>query len=456
MNPLVALFLYLVLLCALFRQDPAKTATASAALWVPVIWFGILASRLPSQWLGTTGTSAIQALEEGNWLDRSVYIILILLALHTLRLRSVQWRDVIANNSALVLLIAFSLLSVSWSDFPLISFRRWFRDLGLYLAVLVVVSDDQPLDAIHTTLRRLFYILIPLSITLVKYFPEVGRSYDRWTGVAFYQGVTLGKNSLGALCMISGVFFVWDTARRWPQRGERQTRRVVLLNMAFIGMTLWLLNFSASATSRLCLLLGCLVVVIAYRLIETHPALLKIGVPAAMCVYLILEWLFGVTDIIAEALGRDTSLTGRTDVWDAVLLLNPSPLLGAGYESFWLGRRLAVLWSEFWWGPNQAHNGYLEVYLNLGVIGLGILSLVIIATYQKIWAPTHTDLAPLGLALWTILLGYNVSEAAFKGHLLWVVFLLATVRLGPVPIAHGLSTPALLLPAGHRRSDEST
>src|SRR4029453_10862696 len=129
MNPLVALFLYLVLLCALFRQDPAKTATASAALWVPVIWFGILASRLPSQWLGTTGTSAIQALEEGNWLDRSVYIILILLALHTLRLRSVQWRDVIANNSALVLLIAFSLLSVSWSDFPLISFRRWFRDL---------------------------------------------------------------------------------------------------------------------------------------------------------------------------------------------------------------------------------------------------------------------------------------------------------------------------------------
>ena len=56
------------------------------------------------------------------------------------------------------------------------------------------------------------------------------------------------------------------------------------------------------------------------------------------------------------------TLTGRTAIWDSVLQKVSNPLFGAGFESFWLGDRLKSMWAEFYFKPNQAHNGYIEVY----------------------------------------------------------------------------------------------
>ena len=72
----VALFLWLVLLLALFHYDPAKAPETSPALWVPVIWMSIVASRLPSQWLGLRIETATEALQEGNSLDRVILALL--------------------------------------------------------------------------------------------------------------------------------------------------------------------------------------------------------------------------------------------------------------------------------------------------------------------------------------------------------------------------------------------
>lgn len=66
-----------------------------------------------------------------------------------------------------------------------------------------------------------------------------------------------------------------------------------------------------------------------------------------------------------ETMGKDTSLTGRTKIWDLALSLSGNPLFGTEFESFWLGPRLDKIWSVYW-RITEAHNGYLEVYLNLG------------------------------------------------------------------------------------------
>ena len=63
----------------------------------------------------------------------------------------------------------------------------------------------------RTLLRRLCYLLIPLSVLLVKYYPQIGRQYDYWQGTAMYVGPTTSKNMLGVLCLIGGLFFFWDT-----------------------------------------------------------------------------------------------------------------------------------------------------------------------------------------------------------------------------------------------------
>ncbi len=235
-----------------------------------------------------------------------------------------------------------------WSDFPFVAFKRWFRDLGFYLMILVVLSDRRPLEAVRELLRGLCYLLIPLSVVLVKYFPDIGRQYDYWTGTAMYVGPTTSKNMLGVVCLISGLFFFWDTVTRWPDRKERRTRRIFLVNFAFIAMTLWLLNLSSSATSRVCLVLGCAVIASAHsKLVKRRPALLKTLIPVSISVYLILAFGFGIdiNAVVASLVGRDSTLTGRTNIWDAVLSTHTNPLVGTGYESFWLGPRLTHVWA---------------------------------------------------------------------------------------------------------------
>ena len=82
MPPSIALLLWLILVLGLLCFDPARDSRTSLALWVPITWMFIIASRLPSQWLGGGQIQmASQALEEGNALDRTVFAILIFLAL---------------------------------------------------------------------------------------------------------------------------------------------------------------------------------------------------------------------------------------------------------------------------------------------------------------------------------------------------------------------------------------
>jgi O-antigen ligase len=144
---------------------------------------------------------------------------------------------------------------------------------------------------------------------------------------------------------------------------------------------------------------------------------------------MVLEFGFGINEQLAEMVGRNGTLTGRTDLWNILLSMHTNPLVGTGYESFWLGPRLEWIWQRFTF-VNEAHNGYLEIYLNLGLIGLFLLGVFLIATYRKICErlSSPSGLGSLSLALWTVLLFYNVTEAAFKtSQLMWVTFLVGAI-----------------------------
>jgi len=432
MPPSLALLLWLILLLWLFVRDPANDKRVSPVLWLPLIWLVLLASRSISQWLALTTLTSATTLEEGNYVDHIIYLALTFLALRVLVARHFSWRDAFARNSALALFALFALLSVTWSDFPLASFRRWLRELGTYLMVLVVLSDTRPLDAIGTLLRRLSYLLIPLSVVVIKYFREISVGYDPWSGRAFFVGVTGGKNSLGVLCLVSGLFFFWDTLRRWADRKSKRTQRILLVNATFLAMTLWLLNLSDSATSKLCLLIGWLIITAVHiRLGRANPARLKILIPGVLITGLLLELVFTTSDTVAELLGRDPTLTGRTEIWKALLNMDTNPLFGVGYQSFWLGSRLSAVWAVLKMPINEAHNGYLETYLNLGLLGLSLLVGLLIASYRMICRRLTVSLhfASLSLAFWTILVVYNMTERAFENSLPWFTFLLFAVGL---------------------------
>ncbi|MGC1187155.1 MAG: O-antigen ligase family protein [Candidatus Acidiferrales bacterium] len=439
MPPTLALLGWLVLLLGLLFFDPAKEPEASAALWIPVVWMFIAGSRLPSQWLGVQWGSGAEAFQEGNPLDRTIFAILILSAIVILVMRGFDWGNFLRQNIALIALITFALVSVLWSDFPFITFKRWFRDLGDYIVILVALSDPRPVEAVRALIRRLAYLLIPLSILMDKYFPNLGMQYDQWTGHAMFVGATTSKNMLGVLCLVSGIFFFWDTVTRWSHRKESRTKRILIVNIAFFAMTIWLLNLADSATSRVCLIIGCLVVLLAHtKSMQRYSTFFKVLIPASFGLYLIVAFGFGAMGNLAGAVGRDPTLTGRTNIWNAVLSTNTNPLLGTGDESFWLGPRLSHVW-DLAGHVTEAHNGYLELYLDLGLIGVSLLIIFLIASYWTICkklSPSFS-LASLCLGLWTVVLFYNITEAAaFNGQFLWVVFVLVMV------VASSYSPPA--------------
>jgi len=432
MNPTLALAIWFVLVLALFVFDPAKY-TKAPALWVPVIWMSFLGSRSPAMWLGTSGaTDAAQALEQGNPVDRTIFSLLTLAAFTILVSRSFPWRKFLAQNFALASFVAFGLLSVAWSDFPLASFKKWFRDMGVWMAVLVVLSDPRPLDAVRSVLRRVFYLLVPLSIILIKYYPNLGKAFSQWGGQE-YTGVSTSKNMLGLVCLVSGIFFFWDTITNWRQRTDARNRRVIFVNVAFIGMILWLLSFSQSTTSTICLTIGCSVIAATdCKFGRRHPRWIKVLAPMPFFVYVILAWGFGMAGQLSEGIGKSAHMSDRTHIWEVLLSVPTNPVLGTGYQSFWLGPRVEWIWARLD-GDNvlEAHNGYLETYLQLGLVGLSLLCTFLIATYRKVCKKLEPliPLGSLGIGLWSLSLFYNVTEAAFGPGLLFVTFLLGSLEV---------------------------
>jgi exopolysaccharide production protein ExoQ len=434
MPPTIAVGVWLVSLILLLCYDPARDPKTSAALWVPLIWFSFVGSRNPSQWL-SSGIIIVQAqnMQEGNPVDRIIFSALIAFSIAILTTRSFPWARFLRQNVALVVLVAFELMSATWSDFPLISAKRWIRDLDNYLVVLVILSDPRPLQAVRSVLRRLSYLLVPLSILLIKYFPVMGKQYERFSGAASFVGAGTSKNMLGAICLVSGIFFFWDTMTRWPERKQRRTKRILLVNVVFLAMTMWLMRLAASTTSDVCLVLGCAVVAAAHtKIFRRRPRLLKALAPVAFGLYLIMFFGLGMQGQLASAVGKDPTLTDRTKIWAFVLSMHTNPLIGTGYQTFWLGPRLQWFWTMAHLGHlTEAHNGYLETYLELGLIGDGLLILFLISSYRHACQKLRSNavLAIFGMAAWMIFVFYNMSEAATDGGLLFMLLLLGTLRI---------------------------
>jgi exopolysaccharide production protein ExoQ len=163
-----------------------------------------------------------------------------------------------------------------------------------------------------------------------------------------------------------------------------------------------------------------------------NPTWLKVLVPVFFCLYLILNFGFDLNGSMAGAVGKDPTLTDRTKIWAFVLGMHTNPLVGTGYQSFWLGQRLEYFWQNSGLGNlNEAHNGYLEVYLELGILGMALLIGFLVASYRGICRRLvlQPDLAVLGLAAWLVLVFYNMSEAAFEGGLLWLVILMTAISV---------------------------
>jgi O-antigen ligase len=339
--------------------------------------------------------------------------------------------------------LAYCLLSIGWSDFPFVAFKRWIKILGHPVMALVILSERDPLTAVRQVLKRLSFLLIPLSVVLIKYYPHVGRGFDQWSGLGFNRGATLNKNELGYGCLIFGLFFVWNLFVQRRIRNPYERRYEFLISIGFLGLILWLLRQADSATCIACFALGIGVMAVIQSPFIANRRFMSWFL-AASAIGLAAEYFFGVYDFALGLLGRDSNLTDRTELWADLLAFPVNRVLGAGFESFWLGQRLDVLWEKWWWQPNQAHNGYIETYVNLGIVGVLLLGAWIVSALRKADRSLERDVIPgmFRIALLIVILAYNYTEAAFKGvHFIWTMFFLVSMDYRPLRLATKVREP---------------
>jgi len=167
----------------------------------------------------------------------------------------------------------------------------------------------------------------------------------------------------------------------------------------------------------------------------------------ALALLLVAVSFFSVEGLLDTATG-DASLTGRTNLWELVIEhVVDSPLLGVGYQSFWVvnGEASALSVFDGWVGQaQQAHNGYLDVVLQMGFVGLAAVVLFlaaplvdsnrigdsdfgITATYYSLWA-------------YGLLVNFVESSIAKTDHIVWVYVMIAVFGLRQIAGGAGHST----------------
>ena len=435
----------------LFVLDRDREIQTSKALWLPVVYLWIAGSRAVSEWLAAIGWGAAAPLLdsvdryfEGSPNDRLVFAALLTLGVVVLLRRGRQVETLLRANGPMLVFFLYCAISVLWSDYPFVAFKRWTKAVGDPIMILIVLTDLNPSAAIKRVLARAGFLLMPLSILFIKYYPDLGRYYSRWEGTQSFGGVTTNKNSLGMACLVLGLGALWRFLQVYRSReGTRRTKQLIAQGVV-VAMVLWLLWIANSVTSLSCFALaGSLIVVTSFSALARKRAvihLLVVVMLSAASSALFLD----VGSGILETMGRNPTLTGRTEIWHLVLGLAGNPLFGTGFESFWLGPRLEKIWSIYWWHPNEAHNGYLEVFLNLGWVGVAMLAVVMVTGYRDIVSSFQRDpdAASLRLAYLVAAAAYSLTEAGFRMMSPIWIFLLLAVTATPTIRSEGRDAAA--------------
>ena len=204
----VALVGTLVFVFFLFWRDIRQRPPVTGALWLPVAWVLLMGSRSLAQWLYVFNFPVgLGSVEEGNPLDAMLYSSLIIAGVYVLSNRGVSLSEVIQDNKWIMVFLFYCFIAIVWSDYPFVSFKRFIKILGHPVMALVIFTEPDFDEALATVMKRSAYVLVTFSVMAIKWFPNIGRRFDQWTGEDMNVGITQSKNLLGCACLIFGLFF---------------------------------------------------------------------------------------------------------------------------------------------------------------------------------------------------------------------------------------------------------
>lgn len=323
-------------------------------------------------------------------------------------------------NPLLIAMTLYCLCTILWSPYPIVTLKRSVQLIGL---ILIGIAISPPAVGRHQLIRSILSTLMTLmafSLVVALTLPHVG--VDAGLGGA-WRGVLLQKNTLGAISGLCVLCWIKESL------GHALPRPICYFGILF---SLFMLIMSKSSTSMLVTMLGAGAYLLARRrYLTVESGIRRLLLSLAVIALAGLHAFYVIQGRLPEwnewfapfgaLLNKSSDLTGRTRIWHMMLLeIQKHPVFGIGYGAFWLGEgsRSHDIINALHWNPLQAHNGYLDILNELGIVGIVLMSGVFIFHMFNLAQLTGIDREEAAIH-WGILVPIlisNLTESAmFRG-----------------------------------------
>ena len=354
----------------------------------------------------------------------SILISIILLAIGASRVLP-RLRTLFLRNPYVILYMVIALSSAIWSLHSDLTIRRgcaYVLTIGVAGYIAVRFTTEQALQV----LARSFEICAVCSVIFILLYPDIGITHVGEYGAVELEGNWRGiyphKNVFG-FAMAVAVFV--------------QLLLIALSSKRSVGAYAWaifyfvLIVLSKSTTALLIsmsyfFILAIFTIWTRNKLIGYNILFLAISATALLFVASFLD-----AGSFLGLIGKDPTLTGRTDIWSAVIeLIYEKPVLGWGYRAMWVPTDLVTMWVDKKtgeWGVPSAHNAFLEITLELGLLGLIALLLMMCHAFWRGIRCCFVDLLPLGLFslvfyVSATIAGQTIETLGINQEIDWLVF----------------------------------
>ena len=354
---------------------------------------------------------------------------------------ALRWRKVVAlviKEQLLWVVVGLVIASLLWSDVPMFTLEKMLplvrvTVFGVYFASCYTLKEQMQLLAWTFGIAAVGSFLVCIAVPrygVVGAGLIVGQEElihaGAWRGLYVHKTILGGMMSLGALsflcCACSNYKYRW-------------------LMWAGFGFSVFMLLRSTTKAALGILIIILIIFVPFYRSLRWNynslfrwlTILLIIG----GCIIL-WNWANYENTIFAR-FGKDITITGRTELWSPLIdKIWDRPWLGYGYETFWGGGwkgKSAYIWRQLKPGfePPHAHNGFLEVWLDIGLLGLGTLILSMFTVFLRSIIWLRLNKAPEGLVpltYLTVLILINLTESSLmRPEILWLFYVTVTLSL---------------------------
>ena len=334
--------------------------------------------------------------------------------------------EIFRRDGVFVALAVWPILSCLWSQLPTVSLE-WAPVAALEVVFAFYLYRRFSYVRQMQLLLLLGWICLVCSIFLSLFLPNYG--IDHTDPAAAWRGMYSHKN----LCSMTTAFLL-PAAFYAPAPGVLSK----ILRVAYVCLSAGLIVMTQSATGKIVLVCFC-AYVIATKVASRLPSKERtIALIAGSVIALAMVAVgFTASEQILLSLGKDPTLTGRTEIWRAIMpSIMKHPFLGYGYRAFWRGYEGESANTSFatHWAVTSAHNAYLEVWIGLGAVGVALVVYSLLRAIRDAFVCLQGEKSPyLGwcasIVFLTLITSADEGVLLNPNSLMWILYILACVGL---------------------------